>query len=287
MSSEGKVDSIAASHRTGIGGSLAAAVVGLSRHKTRHEALASILGLSQFEPNEAMEIGTLSQPMLKILYERRVGKIGHVPGDEKTFRHPSHDWMICHPDWLEDHGRASGAEFKVAGLHAAKEWQDPAHCQVPQEYYVQCLHNMIVTGRRKWDLAVLLGTEFKIYPIQWSEEEARRLFAAEKDFWFRHVVNREPLPVDGSDGCRSLMTWMHPENKEPLDWAVGDAATTLNYLAEVKSDLDAAKANFDELANKARGFIGNKDGLRTEQIVCTWKCRKDGVRVFRTELVNE
>lgn len=282
-------ESVHASRKLGIGGSLAAAVTGLSRHKTKHAALADLLGLTpQAEPTRPMRIGTLSQDLIKAEYEIETGCKVIVPGDKVIYKHPKHPWMICHPDGLIN-GQPKGAEFKVAGQHSWHEWGEPEYTQVPQEYYVQSLHCMIVTGLRQWDLVVLIGTEIKIYPILWDEQQARDLFAAEKLFWTKHVINKEPLPADASDDCRMLMQWMYndPSKDEEIPWADGEAATILNRLAMVKVNYEAEKANFEELKNKARALIGNLPGLRTDKIVAKWPADKNGDRSLRLTLVEE
>lgn len=280
-------DAIAESHKSGIGGGSAAAIIGLSRFKTRHDVLLEILGgAPRKETTPAMFIGKLCEPVLRELYENYMNTIGRVPGDDEVFRHSKHDWLIGHPDWV-GYKEPRGAEFKIAGLHTFREWGDPKFCQVPPEYYVQCLHYMIVTGFRKWDLAVLIGTDFKVYPIEFDIKQAKALYAAELDFWTRYVVNKEPLPIDHTESCRHFLSWQFKADTAPLDFATGDTAAMLNRLAEQLKEFEATELNVLELKNKARAAIGERAGLKTDKIECRWEANKNGVRSFRTKIAGD
>lgn len=286
-----------ASHRRGIGGSSAAAVCGVSRHRTKHEVLMALKGAKDIEQTDAMWLGKQLEDDMHRFYERKTGKVVYSPGDDVLYIHPTYEWLVCHPDGFAHDGprevvkyakdpKGTLLEFKIAGFHNRAEWGDPAFCQVPQEYLCQCYHNMLVCGVQKCELVVLLGTELEIYPIELDKNLAASMFRKEQDFWTRHVVGNEPLEADGSEGCRDYLTWLHPQHKEPLAWAEGDAARDINLLAGQLEIYDAAKLNCDELKNKIRAHIGDREGLRTERMICTWKANVKGVKSFRTELVD-
>jgi len=271
-------------HKTGIGGSGAGALFGVG-FKTVHELYADCLGLlPEKEPSLAMQIGTHNEPFIRQWYEKKTGKTG---APTETIRKSEMPWMIAHLDWMPLGEKDRFAEFKVAGLHSAKEWGDAANGQVPLQYYLQGLHYSIVTGIPEWDLVVLLGTEIKIYPCKQDEELAKELIERERYFWHEHVLKQTPPPIDHTEECGKLINWIHPKNTKPLEWADGEAARLLNTLAKVAVNFEAEKQNFAELKNKITALIGDKDGLKTSEIQVTWKARKDGVRVFNTKLTEE
>lgn len=274
-------NAIAAMHRTGIGGSMAAAIVGVSRHKTQHDVLAEILGMKPEEPPAIpMRVGTHCEPLICQFYEEATGFKGWTP--KETIRHPKYDFIIGHVDWLSVCG-TRGMEAKVAGLHTWSEWKDPAFCQVPIEYLTQCYHYAAITSAKAWDLCVLLGTEYKLYPVELDAETIEALIEREVKWWERHVINKEPLPIDGSESCRQFISWQHPTDELDLEWAEpgSEEYRLLNLYADVRTNYDAEKANKEELENKIRAAIGNREGLKTDRVKVTWRARKDGVRVLR------
>lgn len=277
--------------RPGIGGSIAAAVMGVDRFKNRHDAFSRIMELQPYEePGQAMRLGTAAEPIIVAEYEQATGEV--IGREYSDYTRPPHHcegrpWMYAHYDGLCTKDTDKGLECKLAGLHTAKDWGDPAHCQVPQEYYVQCLHYMIVSGRRKWDMAVWLGTEIKIYPLVYDEDLAAWLIEGERKFWHEHILTGTPPPADGSDACGKLLAWRFPRNVEPMEWADPGDVGLFKTLAEVSRNLDAEEENYAQCVNKVKAIVGAREGLRFPGGEVTWKARKDGARVFRVKLGAE
>lgn len=277
-----------ASFQTGIGGSSAAAVCGLSRHRTAHEVLLSIKGAKRpDEQSDAMWLGKEIEPVIRAFYKRKTGIEIYAPGDSRLYVHPKHEWMVCHPDGFEVDESGDLLEVKFPGRHNFHEWGEVEYTQVPQEHLCQCYHNMMVCGVPRCKLVVMLCNELRIYPVQLDKEIAASIFVKEQEFWTRHVIGNEPLPADGSEGCREYLTWLHPHHKEPMDWASGEAARDINELARQLEDFDAAKANCEELKNKIRAHIGDKEGLRTDKLIVTWRADVNGKKSLRTKSVKE
>lgn len=273
-----------------IGGSTSAAAAGLSRYSTRHAAYARIMGLEPATPpNLAQRIGTYNETFMREWYAEHEGRVvdaGYADHRDEPFRNPDYPFMHAHFDGLvldDAHRLLKGVEFKVAGLHTAKDWGDPEHTQVPQEYYIQCLHSMILAGVKTWDLVVMLGTDIKIYPLAYDEEAADGLVHALRTFYEKHLLPGIPPEPDGSEDCKNLMGWLYEQKDDAIDFANDEELKTLRLLAEVHRNLEAEEDNYAELANKTKALIGERAGLRFDGGKVTWKARKDGVRVFRVD----
>ena len=276
------MSAIATAHRSGLGGTAAAAIMGRSRFKTRHTVYAECMGIRpESKPSLPMEIGNHFEPFVRKWYERETGQRGYVP---ETLRHHKYDWLIGHLDWLRD-DKKRVADFKVAGLHTAHEWIDPEKQQIPQEYYFQGLHYGTLTGIREWDFVVLIGTEIRIYTMRYNESLARLLFNAELFFWNEHVLKKVPPPIDHTKSCTNLMGWLHPRNESELRFAETQEELALcRRFAEVKQNFEAEELNLEELKNKLKGSIGDAEGLRWDGGAVTWKCDKRGRRTFRSNI---
>jgi predicted phage-related endonuclease len=273
---------IAASHRTGIGGSGAAALFGCG-FKTLHEFYAECVGIApKFETSLPMAIGNHNEPFIREWYEKEIG----MKGGPKFFRHHEHDWMLGHVDWISDDG-TKFAEFKVAGLHSQYEWGNPKYAQVPMGYLLQGMHYSILTGLKEWDFVVMIGTEIRIYPCKYDLEIAAELIAREKYFWENHVVPRVPPPPDHSKECEGVLRWTYKQTSEDVPWAEGAEDRLLNTLAMVETNLEAEEKNYQEIRNKVMEAIGNRAGLKNSKIQVTWKANKAGSRVFKTKLIGD
>ena len=279
-----------------IGGSTSAAAAGLSRYSSRHAAYARIMGLEpETPPNLAQRIGTHNEAFMAGWYvEHEFSKRNEFFLDRsyadfkaEPFRNPDYPFMHAHFDGLvlgTAVGPAiKGVEFKVAGLHTAKDWGDPEHTQVPQEYYIQCLHSMILAGVKTWDLVVMLGTDIKVYPLEYDEEAAAGLVLALRNFYEKHLLPGIPPEPDGSEDCKNLMGWLYEQKDDAIDFANDEELKTLRLLAEVHRNLEAEEGNYAELSNKTKKLIGSRAGLRFDGGKVTWRARKDGVRVFRVD----
>lgn len=196
--------------RQGIGGSDAAAIVGLDRYRSAFDVYAEKIGLKPEQPdNEAMRQGRDLEGYVASRFCEQTGK--KVRRRNAILQHPEHHWMLGNIDrWVV--GENAGFEAKTTSvLNRAKFNQG----EFPPNYYVQCVHYMAVTGAERWYLAVLvLNKSFHVFTIERDEAEVQALIAAEKDFWENHVLKQIPPTPDGSESTSELIKTMYPEAKE-------------------------------------------------------------------------
>jgi|CXWL01.1.fsa_nt_gi predicted phage-related endonuclease len=277
------MSAMADAHRTGLGGSSAAPIMGLSSFKTVHDVYGECLGLRpETPPTLAQSVGNHCEGFIRSWYESETSQAG---APTITIRHPKMPWMIGHVDWVAN-DRSRFAEFKVAGLHTAKDWGEEG--VVPPAYYMQCIHYAIVLGITQFDLCVMLGTEIKIYPCQYSERIAARLIDAEKAFWHDHVLAKTPPKVDGSESCTTLLKALYPRVRTQLEWAqTPEERALLRQFAETKTNYEAEEANLDELKNKLRALIGEREGIRSDGVIVKWAADKNGKRSLRATITED
>ena len=96
---------------------------------------------------------------------------------------------------LPERGRGPYPQGIFGGYHK----QFPPDGQVPLHYVIQCLHYMIVTGKKTWYIAGLIfGKEFVYRKISYDPILAEQLKNIEADFWNNNVVKRKMPDPDGS-----------------------------------------------------------------------------------------
>lgn len=184
--------------RNRIGGSDAAAVVGASPYMTNTQLWEIKTGRrlpDDISDNALVRYGTEAEDHLRELFKLDFPDyvVGYEPNnlwlnEEVPFAHASLDgWLV------DDKGRKGILEIKTATITSAVQrakWQG----SIPQQYYCQVLHYLMVTGFEFAILKAQLKTQWpsqlpeakvQHYLIERSEVEAdiEYLFNAEKKFW--------------------------------------------------------------------------------------------------------
>jgi len=177
----------------GIGGSDAAAVVGLNPYVTPYKLWAEKTGrLPEEEENEAMRQGRDLEDYVASRFEEKTGK--KVRRRNVMFQHDEHDFILANID-REVIGEDAGFEAKTTSVMNLRKFKNG---EFPDQYYVQCMHYLAVTGKKKWYLGVLvLNQGFYVYEINRDEVEIAALVAAEKEFWETYIVPDVAPEVDG------------------------------------------------------------------------------------------
>lgn len=181
--------------RMGIGGSDAAAIVGLDPYRSAYQVYCDKAGiLCEREDNEAMRQGRDFEQYVAGRFCEAAGK--KVQRCNYILAHPDHRFLIANVDRVVV-GENAVLECKTTSVYNRSDFRSG---DIPPNYYVQCVHYMMVTGAEKAYLAVLvLNRAFHWFGIERNEDEINALMAAETAFWNDHVLpRREPAP-DGSE----------------------------------------------------------------------------------------
>lgn len=181
--------------QSGIGGSDAAAICGLSPWGNK----ASVF-LSKTEPieddsdnmSERLRVGhDLEEYVAKRFCEatgKKVRRNNFMLHDDK------YPFLLADID-REVVGEDAILECKTTNSYAASDWKD----EPPAHYQIQCLHYLMITGAQRCYIAVLIGNErFAWFTIERDEETIEALRQIEVGFWKNYVEKNEFPPPDGS-----------------------------------------------------------------------------------------
>lgn len=251
--------------RTGIGGSDAAAVIGISKWRTPLSVWLDKTGQAgSAEETEPMRWGTLLEPVIRQEYAQRTGREIVMPG---FLRHPQHEFMVATPDGVSRDNRL--IEIKTA--RSADGWGEPGSDQVPEDYLIQVQHYMAVTALPVADIAVLIGgSDFRIYTVAADAELHEMLISAEEAFW-RTVLDRTPPePVSYADAV--AMYGRHARKDSPVI-ASKASLTAIDELKAIRADLKRLEA--EEEARKAfvMAEMRDNDTLTDAagRVLATWR----------------
>lgn len=144
--------------RNGIGGSDAAAVIGLSPYKTARDVYFEKLGREPEDNNTsgwvAMEVGKRLEDLVAAIFAKKTGF--RIWQEKVMYRHPLFPFMLADVDYFFEtsDGTVGILECKTANIHTKEKWENDA---VPYHYEVQCRHYMAVKNLDTAYCACLFG----------------------------------------------------------------------------------------------------------------------------------
>jgi putative phage-type endonuclease len=242
----------------GIGGSDAAAVLGLSKFKTQrqlyHEKRGEWPADMESPESEVIWWGRALEPIVRQKYAETTGRTVRVPPG--TLHHRQHDFMIAHIDGFTlepgaqsiEPASCRGYEGKTAMLSTG--WGEEGTDQIPRDYLIQVHHYLAVTGFPSFDVCCLIGRRFAAYEVKRDEEMIGMLVEAEGEFWAR-VRAGDPPPLEYQHKTAiDVVKKLHPGTNGKRLVASADAIAWRAQLEAANKALAAAKATAD--AMKAR-----------------------------------
>ena len=273
-----------------LGGSDIAAVMGMSRWKTPLKLWAEKTGklpLPDLSDVEAVELGTDLEEFVAKKFTQKTGKA--VRRSPKYYQHPDYPYMVAHVDRLVT-GTDELLECKTASFFKKDEWEND---DIPQEYILQVMWYLGITGRKIGHIAVLIGGQsFKYKQIEFDSELFETMVEAAKEFW-QHVKNDTPPAVmpDDDETLKDLysehtevMIELYPENEETTQ-AVQTFEDKVAYLQEVKGHIKNLQDEQKEIETAIKDIIKDNLGIKTPKYVVSWKSQSK--TNFDTKLFKE
>ncbi len=257
-----------AERRRGIGGSDAAAALGLSKWRTPLALYLDKTGEAEPTPeSDPMRFGTLLEPIVRQEYVRRTGNA--VVYGQPAIVSDRFPWMRVNLD-----GRISPEViFEAKTARSDAGWGEPGSDDFPQEYVLQNQHAMIVTGAVVVELAVLIaGSDFRVYRQQHNPGLAELLIEGERAFW-QCVETR--TPPDPSSLAEINLRWRQAEPRSIELSPEGAAA--VRKLAAIRDQIKALETDADECEKAIKCELRDADVATADGVVAvTWKQAKAG-----------
>jgi putative phage-type endonuclease len=260
-----------AQRKQGIGGSDAAAILGLNPWVSPFDVYLDKLGLKEEkEDTEAMRQGRDLEEYVARRFVEATGK--EVKKEPRILQHPEHEWMLANVDRLIV-GENAGLECKTTSTLNTKPFRQGDY---PPQYYVQCMHYMAVTGAERWYLAVLvLGREFHVFEIERDEDEIAALVEAERCFWFEHVIKKVPPAPDGKPATTEALKRMFPgrDDLEAVVLQPQEEDKISRYLA-LQEQIKGLEKEAEQIKQELCLSLGNAQVGITRDYVVEWKIRQ-------------
>jgi putative phage-type endonuclease len=277
--------------RTGIGGSDAAAAVGLNPYRSALELwlekTGRDAGLARPDPldtSEPVYWGTLLEPIVATAYTHQTGN--RVRKVNAVLQHPTRPFMLANLDReIVGVPDVQILECKTAGEFGARLWRDG----VPEYVQLQVQHQLAVTGRRAADVAVLLcGQQLAVHRIERDDELIARLIPLEAQFW-HYVETDTPPPADGSESADRALRHLYPGQASATVDFTGDAhlSAVFSDLVSVRAEIETRSAVESELKQTIQQAMGDASRALFETGEVSFKRSRDSDGVDLKRLLSE
>lgn len=256
--------------RSGIGGSEAAAVCGLSRWSDPMAVWLVKTGRAgEFGGNLATRVGLWMEKWIAQEYSDVTGR-RLQPGTLQ--RHEKWPWMLGTPDFLVM-GEPLGLEVKFTGHLDADDWGPAGTDLVPIEYLCQVQQYMAVCDRPLWDLAVVAGTrEFRLYHLARDEELIGLLREEEEQFFVDHVLADVPPAMETAAAMeRYLRAMARNQTTEAFVKADPEAEYWSEALRAARGSLKVLEEAKDYAEAQLKRAIWDAAGIEGPGFRHTWK----------------
>ncbi len=266
-----------------IGGSDISVVMGMNRWKTPLKLWLEKTG--EIEPDdlskvEAVHFGTkLEDIVAKEFAERNNLEVRQAP---KMYTHKDYPFMAAHIDRIVTNSDAL-LECKTCSTFKDKEWDGN---NIPQEYVLQVMWYLGITGRKKGYIACLVGGQKYIQKeIEFDQEMFDIMVQRAIEFWDK-VQKNEPPEITANDG--ETLALMFPkssmeiiENVPPeIDEAIARRQSLKQEQADVEKELK-------EVETVIKDYIKGNLGLQTQKYIVTWKEYQGKETVDTAKLKND
>lgn len=225
---------------TGIGGSDAAAALGLSPWRQPLELYMEKRGeIPPSDETEPMRWGTLLEPVIRQEYANRTGREVIQP---PMLRHAKHAFMIVHVDGITKDDRI----FEAKTARSSEGWGEPGTDAVPMAYTLQLQHSMLVAELHVSDLAVLIGgNDFRLYEIPADRELQEMMVEGEAVFWNHVQQGKPPEPDYEAPSTLGLIRRLYPGTDGTRMVATEEQERWRKVMEEAQAKADALQAVAD------------------------------------------
>lgn len=251
--------------RTGsIGGSDASAVIGLNPYMSAYTLWAMKRGKIAPPPeNEAMRIGHDLEEYVAKRFTEKTGKRVRrrnaiIYNSDYPFAHANIDRQIV--------GEDAGLECKTTSVLNLRRFKGGEY---PATYYVQCQHYMMVTGLKKFYLAVLiLGRDFLVFEIERDEDEIAALADAERTFW-AHVETDTAPPTDGTQSTSDTLDAIYPGGGDRVD--LTPCLDAIYEAERARMDKEQADERLKAAQAIIKQYMGDAEYGTVDDTAVSWK----------------
>lgn len=270
-----------AERKKGIGGSDAAAILGISPWATPVTVWLDKTGRSTpTEPNHAMRIGTELEDLVARLYCENSGRTvqrfntmlhkGHLLGNIDRLVIPEGAKVASHMGEVR-------TDTLLECKTSSRDWEDgvPLHYQTQVQVYMGLAPQV-----QHADVACLFLNRktFETYRVERDDEVITMMSDKLNAWWEEYVVNDKMPPPTNEADCRLL--WARSNPGKTIT-ATKEIEEKLEAYRKLKADEKSAKEAAGEIQSDICAFLGDAEILMgiDGKPMLTWKSAKDSNKI--------
>tara|TARA_Y100001938_G_scaffold140616_1_gene209074 strand:- start:242 stop:1243 length:1002 start_codon:yes stop_codon:yes gene_type:complete len=263
---------------TKVGGTSVPAILGLSPFSGPFDEFNRLaLGVRSELPEHAKERARwgqiLENPVAREFISRHDSKNAAAWSQPESQEPDDPNWIRYSID-LQRPGAL--LEVKTTSAYSRDKWGKVGTDEIPIHYALQ-VHWYLFHERARLKklndpenpppdvcfVAVLVGgQELLNYEIEANDQMGARIFAAVETWYKKHIIEKTPPPVDGSDGCRDFLEQLNPRRlAAEIRPAASEETTLVDDYFELKKQKEMIEKNLSKIENRLIESIGNHDGI--------------------------
>lgn len=233
--------------RKRIGGSDIGAIVGVNPHKSIVDVYIDKIQGSEFKGNDATFWGKMNEPTVVRVFSKKHSEL-------ITYQVPYsvvEDFLIANLDGVlkdKETGEYGVLEIKTTEVWNSKNWEDD---EIPQSYYAQVQHYLMLTGYKFAYVAVLIGShKYREFRVERSEEDIEFIKNKATEFYRENILKEVPPMPDGSDAYMEYLKKKAAEieNNELIELAdLEIKAEELNHISKQIKELQKEEQLLKEI----------------------------------------
>jgi len=254
---------------TYIGGSDAAAILGVSPWQTRYQLWARKIGLIQDVTDPAKEKifarGRRLEPVILQMFEDESGL--RVDHRNRRFSDSEYPFLAAEIDGETGNENIDAKSAQPFSRHL---WGEPGSDDIPIYYAAQFMHGLMVTGRDVCHVAAMIGLDdFRIFKIQRDDELITFMRQKEIEFWGM-VQNQTPPEIETAEDA--LLVWPQSQG---VPVAVSDEiASQVANLKAVKAAIKDLEKREEALKDFILPHFGAAERIECQgHLLATWKAQ--------------
>ena len=230
-----------------IGGSDIGAILGVNPYKSIIDVYIDKTEGSTFKGNEATHWGHMLEGTIKKEFANRHSELIVYEAPYSIVD----NFFIANLDSVlkdKETGDYGVLEIKTTSIWNKKEWEEDT---IPQSYYAQVQHYLMLTGYKFAYIAVLIGgQQYKEFKIERNEEDINLIRNKSTEFYNENILKLiSPMP-DGSDA------YMEHLKKKAMEI---EENTVVEFV-----DLEDKAAKIKELSKEINSLKKEQDLLKEE-----------------------
>lgn len=252
---------------TYLGSHAASAILGRNAFVSKVDVYQQALGIpNERKPSQSMLMGLDLEPVIGRWYENTTGF--KVTRQQEFIRHPKIEFIGGHVDGIVEGEPPHGVDFKLGNPFYMKEWGSE-DTQIPEAYFLQAQHFMLLTGFPRWDIFLMVGTHLKNYPIQANDDLKNLVERTLVEAWveienLRVMREKNPeafaarmfeIAAQDEEAKANIVQATWPHASDNTDGVPAEHYGLFEQLMETNANYHAEEGNLEQLKNQMKAAM--------------------------------